>query len=104
MPPDEKPIVVGIRDITPTSRTLQDLPGKLTFLKALVSHAIAGLLVFSLCLSIGLYALCLGLFPGQGDVINTAFEKWYAVVSPFAGLALGAYYGSSRARRQEDGI
>ena len=104
MPFDEESIVVDIGDITPNSGNVKNLPAKLKLMQARVSHFISSVLVVSLCASIILYAICLGRYPEQSDVINTAFEKWYAVISPFAGLALGAYYGSSRARKLEDGI
>ncbi len=89
-------IIVGLEDITPGPNNIKSLPAKLHIMRALVSHLIAGILVICLCLSVVLYSILLCKYPEQGNDISEAFEKWYAVISPFAGLALGAYYGSSK--------
>ena len=96
MPHEEDEFVVGLEDITPTTRNVRRLPTKLHLWRAVVSHIIAGVLVISLVLSILFYAYLLCKYPEQKEDINGAFEKWYAVIGPFAGLALGAYYGASR--------
>ena len=89
-------IVVDLEDITPGPGNLKRLNVKLHWWRAVVSHLIALILVVALVLSILLYVLLLCLYPEQEEAICTAFEKWYAIIGPFAGLALGAYYGASK--------
>ena len=88
--------VVDLEDITPTPENVRRLPTKLHLWRAVVSHIIAAILIISLVLSIILYTLLVCKYPDQQESIRTAFEKWYAIIGPFAGLALGAYYGASR--------
>ncbi len=91
--------VVGLEDITPSPENIRRLPTRLRLWRALVSHIIAAVLVISLVLSILLYTYLLCKYPQQEQSVRGAFEKWYAVIGPFAGLALGAYYGSSRSQQ-----
>lgn len=90
--------VVDLEDITPTPENVRRLPAKLRLWRAVISHIIAAILIISLVLSIILYTLLVCKYPDQQESISTAFEKWYAVIGPFAGLALGAYYGASITR------
>ena len=96
---EQDEIVVDLEDITPSPENLKRLSVKLHWWRALVSHLIAVILITALVLSILLYALLLCWYPDQDEVICAAFEKWYAVIGPFAGLALGAYYGASKTRQ-----
>lgn len=32
------------------------------------------------------------------DAVHRVFDKWYAIISPLAGAAVGAYYGGTRER------
>jgi len=91
---------LDLDDITPGPENIKQLPIKLHYMRALVSHIIAGILVTALVLSIILYVVLVCKYPEQEKSIQTAFEKWYSIMSPFAGLALGAYYGSSKNNKQ----
>ena len=96
---EQDEFTVGLEDITPSPEYIKRLPAKLRLWQALVSHFIAIILILALILSILLHAFLLWKLPGEQESIGTAFEKWYAVISPFAGLALGAYYGASKIRQ-----
>jgi hypothetical protein len=90
-------IDVDIGDMTPRPEYLPHMREKLHVWRAFVSHFIAVILVSALVLSIPLYVLLVCWYPEQNEPIRTAFEKWYAVMSPFVGLAIGAYYGARKA-------
>ena len=96
---EQDEFTVNLEDITPKPEIVKRLPAKLRLWQALVSHFIAIILVLALILSILLHAFLLWKIPGEKESIGTAFEKWYAVISPFAGLALGAYYGATKIRQ-----
>ncbi len=99
MSPEPDEIEVGLDDITPKPENLKRLDEKLLSLRAVVSHAIAIILVLALVMSVVLHVWVLSGHPEQEDSLSKVFEKWYSVISPFAGLALGAYYGSSKNRK-----
>jgi hypothetical protein len=96
---EQDEILVDLKDITPGPGNLKRLHVKLHWWHAIVSHLIALILVVALVFSIILYVLLLCLYPEQEEAVSAAFEKWYAVIGPFAGLALGAYYGASKNRK-----
>jgi hypothetical protein len=83
-------------DLIPVEPYLKRLDAKLRWWRAVTSHIIALALVLAICVSIIVHLAFLCWHPEQQDSITTAFDKWYSVVSPFAGLALGAYYGTTR--------
>lgn len=96
---EQDKIKIDIEDITPTSEIVKQLGLKLHWWRAVVAHIIAIVLIGALVLSILPYVLLLCRHPEQEEVIVSAFEKWYGIIGPFAGLALGAYYGASKFRQ-----
>lgn len=99
MTQEQNEFELDLDDITPKPGNIKQLPIKLHYMRALVSHIIAGVLVGGLVLSIILYVVLVCVYPEQEKFIETAFEKWYNIMSPFAGMALGAYYGASKNNR-----
>lgn len=100
MAQEQNEFELDLDDITPRSGNVKRLPMKLPYMRALVSHVIAVILVGGLVLSIILYVILVCKYPEQLKSIETAFEKWYSIMGPFAGLALGAYYGESKNNKQ----
>ncbi len=96
---EQDEFTVDLKDITPRPENIRPLPAKLRLWQALVSHLLAVILVGALVLSILLHSFLLWKVPGEHESISVAFEKWYAVISPFAGLAIGAYYGASKSKQ-----
>ena len=87
-------------DVTPVEPYVKKLDAQMRWWHAMTSHVIAILLVFILCVSIIVHLIFICGHPDRQDAISGAFEKWYSVVSPFAGIALGAYYGTARSAKK----
>lgn len=97
---EQDEITVDLKDITPGPEHLKQLGAKLHVWRAIASHVISGVLVVGVVLSIILYVVLLCKYPQQNEGIHAAFEKWYALVGPFAYIAVGAYFGSSMSKQK----
>ncbi len=62
--------------------------------KARTANLLAMVLVVGVVLSLPLYLLSVWLVPEGGDRLAVVFDKWYSIISPLAGTAIGAYYGA----------
>ncbi len=62
--------------------------------KARTANALAILLIAGVVASLPIHLLALLFIPESADSIATVFGKWYALMSPLAGAAVGAYYAS----------
>jgi hypothetical protein len=60
--------------------------------RAWTANLVAILLVAGLLLSLPLYILALLVKPEAATQLAVVFERWYAVVSPLAGAAIGVYF------------
>jgi hypothetical protein len=87
-------------DVTPVEPYVRKLDAQMRWWYAITSHVIALLLVFVLCVSIIVHLFFICRYPERQDAVGVAFDKWYSVVSPFAGIALGAYYGTTRSAKR----
>jgi ABC-type dipeptide/oligopeptide/nickel transport system permease component len=90
-------------DPLPVEPYVKRLDAKMRWWHAVTSHVLALVLIVVLSVSIFFHLVFLCRYPEQQDSIAAAFDKWYSVVSPFAGLALGAYYGTARSVRGDKG-
>jgi len=96
-PPDE---AFGL-DIDPIDAYLRETPAVIERQRASTANIVAILLVVGVVASLPLHVLAVWLSPDATDALTTVFEKWYAMVSPLAGAAVGAYYVSRSASRRE---
>jgi biotin carboxylase len=87
-------------DVTPVEPYIRKLNARMQWWHAITSHVIALVLIVALCISIIAHLVFICRYPDRQDAIGVAFEKWYSVVSPFAGIALGAYYGTTRSAKK----
>jgi len=71
--------------------------------KARTANLLAIILIVGVVLSLPMYLLSIWIAPEGADRFVVVFEKWYAIVSPLAGTALGAYYGSRLERSSQGG-
>lgn len=70
-----------------------DIPALIRRDKARTANKLAMVLVVGVVLSLPLYLVSVWLAPDGADRFAIVFEKWYAIISPLAGTAIGAYYG-----------
>ena len=71
--------------------------------RARTANLLALVLVVGVVLSLPLYLGSVWLVPEGGDRLAGIFDKWYAIISPLAGTAIGAYYGA-RFERTSRGV
>jgi hypothetical protein len=71
--------------------------------KARTANLLAMVLVVGVVLSLPLYFVAVWLVPDGGDRLAVVFDKWYAIISPLTGTAIGAYYGA-RFERSSSGV
>jgi len=91
-------------DVDRVEDYLRQTPALIERRRAWTANLVAILLVVGLLISLPLYMIALMVKPDAGVPLASVFEKWYAVVSPLAGAAIGAYYAgrseSEQGRRQ----
>ena len=58
-------------------------------------NVVALILVWAIVLSLPTYLLAI-LLVKNGESMDKVFERWFSLVGPLAGTAIGAYYVSSR--------
>jgi hypothetical protein len=62
--------------------------------RARTANLVAILLVSGLLTSLPLYMIAVLCNPQAAQSLASVFDKWYAIVSPLAGAAIGAYYAA----------
>jgi hypothetical protein len=62
--------------------------------RARTANLVALLMVIGLLVSLPLYLLAVFLKPDAASALASVFDKWYSIVSPLAGAAIGAYYAT----------
>jgi hypothetical protein len=93
MPQDSSdPIVV---DIEPTdSAYRQNVHWRILREREKTANIVALILVWGVVLSLPVYLTVVLIRPDQSDKVSPIFDKWYTVISPLVGAAIGAYYGA----------
>ena len=92
---DEPTEPIKIDRIEPPSRYMRhDIGAEIEHGKARTANAVAVILVIGVVLSLPIYLAAVWRAPTASDRIAAVFDKWYAIVSPLAGTAVGAYYGA----------
>src|SRR5437762_376719 len=81
-------------DLDPVEGFLSQTPAVIERGRARTANLVAILLVIGLLISLPLYMVALLCKPDAAQSLTAVFDKWYAVVSPLAGAALGAYYAT----------
>src|SRR5580765_2554638 len=86
-------------DVEPPDRYLQRIHANIRKDQARVANRVALILVGAVVLSLPLYLVvdCIFLWRGSpaAEKIQPIFDRWYTIVSPLAGTAIGAYYVAS---------
>src|SRR5262245_19979513 len=90
-PPDEEQIQL---DTEPLDDFMKRTPALIERQKAKTANLLAMSLVIGVLVSLPIHLVTLLCRPESADSITTVFEKWYALVSPCAGAAVGAYYAA----------
>ena len=62
--------------------------------RARTANILAIILVVGLVVALPAYALAISLLPAASDKLAAVFDKWFTIISPLVGTALGAYDGS----------
>lgn len=81
-------------DIDAIDSYLKRTPAVIERQRARTANLVAVSLIAGVIGSLPLHLLALWLCPDAADSTGQVFEKWYALVSPLAGAAVGAYYVS----------
>src|SRR3954451_1951823 len=82
-------------DVEPSSRYVRhDVPAQIQRDRARTANLVTLVLVFGVVLSLPAYLAAAWLKPDALEPTRAIFDKWYSVVSPLVGTAIGAYYGS----------
>lgn len=94
-------------DVLPDTRRVQQT---IEIGRAHTANVLAYMLVGGAVFSLLVYLLTLWIVLSSGgtdngtetglamDAVHRVFDKWYAIISPLAGAAVGAYYGGARQR------
>jgi hypothetical protein len=87
-----EPIVV---DIEPTDASyLRSVHFRILRDREKTANLVALVLVWGVVLSLPVYLMVVLIRPDQSDKVSPIFDKWYTVISPLVGAAIGAYYGT----------
>ena len=81
-------------DTEPLDEFLKRTPAVIERQRAWTANLLAVLLVAGVLLSLPVYLFTLLWKPDSAELINVVFEKWFALISPLAGAAVGAYYAT----------
>ena len=81
-------------DIDPIDPYLKRTPAIIERQRARTANVVALSLIAGVIGSLPLHLIALWLCPDAAESTGQVFEKWYALVSPLAGAAVGAYYVS----------
>lgn len=85
-------------DVDDVDRYLRKTDAQIRFGRARFENWIGGMLILALVFSLPLYGVLVFLGLERSPNFSVAFERWYAVVGPLAGAALGI--GFSRVRER----
>lgn len=89
-------------DIDPIDSYLKQTPAVIARRKADTANVLAILLVVAVIVSLPLHLLSVWLGPEATDAITAVSDKWYAIISPLAGAAVGAYYATRSTPGREE--
>jgi hypothetical protein len=89
-------------DVERVQSFLRQTPAVIERDRARTANLVALLLVSGVLISLPVYMIALLVRPDAAASLATVFERWYAIVSPLAGAALGAYY-TARAESNQGG-
>ena len=81
-------------DIEPTEAFLCKVSATIRRERARTANKVVLTLVWGLVLSLPFYVTAVCFQPDAATQLADIFGKWYTVVSPLAGAAIGAYYGA----------
>jgi hypothetical protein len=81
-------------DLDRVDAYLNQTPALIERAKARTANLVSVLLVCGLVGSLPLYITALLAKPDSAQMLASVFEKWYSVVSPLAGAAIGAYFAT----------
>jgi hypothetical protein len=82
-------------DLEPSHKYLRhDVHARIQHERAKTANLVAVMLVAGVVLSLPVFLLSAWTKPDQIELTKGIFDKWYSIVSPLAGTAIGAYYGS----------
>jgi hypothetical protein len=84
----------------PTESYLQRVDAEIKRRKARTADVVAIVLLVALAASLPLSLFAIWLIPDHADQAATAFDRWYNVVGPLAGAAIGAYFVTSTSDRR----
>ncbi len=79
-------------DLEETTLYLRRVSADITKEKARTANTLAYILVGGLVASLPLHLVALWLLDDATEQISDLFERWFAVVGPLAGAAVGGYY------------
>lgn len=91
----EEPFDEILLDIEPTDAYLTRVQADISRRKAKTANTVAVILVSALVLSLPLYLVVAWSAPDKAELIQPVFDKWFAVMGPLVGTAVGAYYIAS---------
>lgn len=92
---DERTESITIDHLEPPDRYFrQDVSALIAHGKARTANLVAVVLVTGVVLSLPLYLLVVWCGPTYVQHSGVVFDKWYSIMSPLAGTAIGAYYGA----------
>jgi len=81
-------------DLEESDRYLRQVPAQIQHERARTANLVAIVLVFGVVLSLPVYLVAAWIKPDQIEASRAIFDKWYAIVGPLVGTAIGAYYGA----------
>jgi hypothetical protein len=82
-------------DFEPSERYYrQGIPALIKHARARTANLVALVLVVGLVLSLPAFLVAVLVKPESLEVTQAIFEKWFSVVGPIVGTAIGAYYGA----------
>ncbi|MCI0743220.1 MAG: hypothetical protein L0Y72_29690 [Gemmataceae bacterium] len=81
-------------DLDRVESYLSQTPAVIERGRARTANLVALLLITGLLISLPLYMAAILVNPDASQVLASVFDKWYAIVSPLAGAAIGAYYAT----------
>ena len=85
-------------DVDPLETYLRQTPAIIERDKARTANRVTMLLIFGLLWALPLYLVAvlatMWIKPDTSNLVSSVFDKWFSVVGPLAGTAIGAYYGS----------
>ena len=89
----ERPLAEEFKlDVDPVEAYLQQTPALIDREKARTANLVAIILVSGVVAALPLHLLAIWILPTTADSIGSVFEKWFGIMGPLTGAAVGAYY------------